>query len=259
VGSLHVLAFTQEHLKVVRGGPSERRAFLDRAMISIYPGHMQRLAAYCRTLKHRNQMLGAALAQGRKPDVTLLESWDEKLVYEGSRILGNRRRYVEEIRKDLAGDFWSHETLEIRYASTVPAEGNDLEEIETGFRRRLGEARSLDERRGFTSVGPHRDDLRLLLDGKSLADFGSAGQQRSWLLSLYFSQMEIHRKTCGFFPVFLMDDVEAELDDQRLQVFLGYLSGRTQTFLTTAKEHALPPLGLETRRFRISDGRIHTD
>jgi DNA replication and repair protein RecF len=259
IGSLHVLAFTQEHLKVVRGGPSERRAFLDRAMISIYPGHMQRLAAYCRTLKHRNHMLGAALAHGRKLDPTLLESWNEKLIREGIRILSNRRHYVEEIRKELAHDFWNHETLEIQYASTVPAEGNGMDEIETGFQRRLGETRSLDERRGFTSVGPHRDDLRLLLDGKSLADFGSAGQQRSWLLSLYLSQMEIHRKSCGFFPVFLMDDVEAELDDRRLQVFLGYLSGRTQTFLTTAKERALPPLDSEARRFRVGEGKIQAD
>jgi DNA replication and repair protein RecF len=201
-------------------------------------------------------MLCAALARGRKTDPTLLESWDEKLIQEGSRILSNRRRYVEEIRKELAHDFWNHETLEIQYASTVPAEVNSMDEIEAGFQRRLGEARSLDERRGFTSVGPHRDDLRLLLEGRSLADFGSAGQQRSWLLSLYFSQMEIHRKTCGFFPVFLMDDVEAELDDRRLQVFLGYLSGRTQTFLTTAKDHALPPLGPDARRFRVNEGKI---
>jgi len=259
IGSFHVLAFTQEHLKVVRGGPGERRAFLDRAMISIYPGHMQRLAAYCRTLKHRNHMLGAALAHGGKPDAMLLESWDEKLIHEGSRILSNRRLYVEEIRKQLANGFWNHETLEIQYVSTIPAEGNGIGEIETAFQSRLREARSFDERRGFTSIGPHRDDLRLLLDGKSLADFGSAGQQRSWLLSLYFSQMEIHRKTCGFFPVFLMDDVEAELDDQRLRVFLGHLSDRTQTFLTTAKEQALSPLGPEARRFRVSEGKIRAE
>ena len=74
---------------------------------------------------------------GRKPDPTLLESWDEKLIREGIRILSNRRRYVEEIRKELAHDFWSHETLEIQYASTIPVEGNGMDEIEAGFRRRL--------------------------------------------------------------------------------------------------------------------------
>jgi DNA replication and repair protein RecF len=256
IGNLHVLAFTQEHLKVVRGGPGERRAFLDRALLAILPGHMQRLATYLRTLKQRNHLLGAALAHGGKADATLLDSWDDKLICEGSRILRNRRRYVEEIRKELAAGFWNHETLEIQYCSTIPAAGSSVEEIELGFRRKLGEARRLDQRRGYTSVGPHRDDLTLLLDGKSLADFGSAGQQRSWLLSLYFSQMEIHRKTCGFFPVFLMDDVEAELDDRRLRVFLEHLSGRTQTFLTTAKEHALPALGPDAARFRVGEGKI---
>jgi DNA replication and repair protein RecF len=228
-------------------------------MIAIYPGHMQGLAAYVRTLKHRNHLLAAALAHGKKPDPTLLESWDEKLVREGIRLISNRRNYVEEIRKELAHDFWNHETLEIQYETTIQIEGSGMEGIETGFRRRLGEVRRLDEKRGFTSVGPHRDELRLLLDGKSLADFGSAGQQRSGLLSLYFCQMEIHRRSCGFLPVFLMDDVEAELDDRRLQLFLEYLSGRTQTFLTTAKERALPPLGAGACRFRVGDGVIRPD
>jgi recombinational DNA repair ATPase RecF len=68
--------------------------------------------------------------------------------------------------------------------------------------------------------------------------------------------MEIHRKTCGFYPVFLMDDVEAELDDRRLQAFLEHLSHRTQTFLTTAKEHALPSLGADVLRFRVREGQI---
>jgi len=256
IGNLHVLAFTQEHLKVVRGGPGERRAFIDRALLAIQPGHIRHLASYLRTLKHRNHLLGAALARGVKPDAMLLDSWDDELIREGSCIQGNRIRYVEQIRAELAVGLWNREILEVSYRSTVPAEGDGVEEIGRGFRRKLGEARKLDERRGFTSVGPHRDDLMLLLDGKSLADFGSAGQQRSWLLSLYFSQMEIHRKTCGFFPVFLMDDVEAELDDRRLRAFLEHLSGRTQTFLTTAKKHALPPLGPDAARFRVGEGRI---
>jgi DNA replication and repair protein RecF len=256
VGNFHVLAFTQEHMKVIRGGPAERRAFLDRAMITAYPGHIQRLAAYGRALKQRNRLLASARESGKRMERELLESWDEELVQEGSRILGNRRLYVEEIKKELINTFSAHETLGIRYVSTAGTEAVEIPEIEIHFRRRLQEARSSDEKKGFTSIGPHRDELRLVLNRKALADFGSAGQQRSCLLSLYFAQMEIHRKTCGFYPVFLMDDVEAELDDQRLLAFLEHLAQRTQTFLTTAKEQILPRLAADAKRYCVSEGNI---
>jgi DNA replication and repair protein RecF len=94
------------------------------------------------------------------------------------------------------------------------------------------------------------------MNGKALADFGSAGQQRSCLLSLLFGQMEIHRKHHRFYPVFLVDDAEAELDERRLKTFLDYLSERTQTFLTTAKESFLPGITGQTSRFLVHSGAV---
>jgi DNA replication and repair protein RecF len=256
IGKFHALAFTQEHLKVVRGGPAERRAFIDRAMITSFPGHMQRLAGYGRALKQRNHLLATAARSGGRIDGELIESWDEKLIQEGSRIIRNRRDYIEAMTKALGNPLSSSENLEIRYVSRILTEGAEDREIEGIFRMRLREARAGDERRGFTTVGPHRDELKLLLDERTLADFGSAGQQRSCLLALYFAQMEIHRRSCGFYPVFLMDDVEAELDRERLEAFLAHLAPRTQTFLTTAKEQFLPPLGTDARRYRVQAGRV---
>ncbi|MBZ5494823.1 MAG: DNA replication/repair protein RecF [Acidobacteriia bacterium] len=259
IGNLHTLAFTQEHMKVVRGGPVERRAFLDRAMITAYPGHMQRLAAYNRALRQRNHLLGTMRKSAGKTERELLESWDEKLAREGSRILWNRRRYIEEMSRELVNPLCRTESLEIRYSSIAAATDAGAEEIEGYFRQSLRKARSIDESKGFTTVGPHRDDLMLMLDGKPLADFGSAGQQRSCLLALYFVQMEIHRRICGFYPVFLMDDVEAELDNERLQAFLDHLSRRTQTFLTTAKEQVLPRLDAYACRLRVHAGKVDPD
>jgi DNA replication and repair protein RecF len=256
IGNFHTLAFTQEHLKVVRGGPAERRAFLDRAMITVYPGHIQHLAAYGRALKQRNHLLGAALAGNRKVDHAALDSWDEKLVQEGSRILRNRGSYLGQMKKEIGAPIGGSENLELKYAATAAAGDATVQEVEDEFRQCLKGAHDVDERRGFTTIGPHRDDLKILLDGRSLADFGSAGQQRSSLLALYFAQMEIHREICGFYPVFLMDDVEAELDTRRLQAFLEHLAQRTQTFLTTAKEQILPPLSGETGRFQVTAGHV---
>jgi len=256
-GNLHILAFTQEHMKVVRGGPGERRAFLDRAMILLFPGHMRYLSSYSRALKQRNRILSEASESGRSLDVTLLESWEEALIQNGARILINRMRYADQIKEQLPPGLFGSDTLKMHYLSTVPARNADSDEIEREFRGRLQNARNLDQKTGYTSVGPHRDDLKLFVNGKSLTDFGSAGQQRSALLSLYFAQMEIHRNTHSFYPVFLMDDAEAELDEPRLKTFLRYLEQRTQTFLTTAKESFFPPLvggALET--YRIDAGKV---
>lgn len=256
VGNLHVLAFTQEHLKVVRGGPAERRAFLDRALITANPGHIQRIAAYSRALKQRNRILGSALSSGVRADRTLLEAWEEKLAREGSQILCNRRRYIEEMKKEIGDPLCSRESIGIRYEASGVKTGADAAALESEFRENLQELRRNDERRGFTTIGPHRDDLKIELDGKPLADFGSAGQQRSALLALYFAQMEIHFKKRGFYPLFLMDDVEAELDNERLLAFLAHLEQRTQTFLTTAKEQVLPTLPRDSRRYRVREGTV---
>ena len=255
-GNLHVLAFTNEHLTIVRGGPKERRAFLDRAMITLYPGHLRRLANFGRAVKQRNRMLSAARAGGKAVNSRLLDSWDETLIREGSRIAWNRNRYVDELKKELPAGIFGSEEIKIQYLSSVPGLNEELTAIADKYRERLLQARSIDEKSGSTSVGPHRDDLKLFMNGKNLADYGSAGQQRSCLLSLFFAQMEIHRKYHGFYPVFLVDDAEAELDEKRLRTFLDYLSERTQTFLTTAKESFLPPIAGKTSRFLIQTGTI---
>ena len=130
-------------------------------------------------------------------------------------------RYVEQMKEELPQGLFGAEALKMHYLSTITCRrAAMLPQIEDAFRQRLLQARIDDQKTGYTSVGPHRDDLKLYVNGKSLVDFGSAGQQRSSLLSLYFSQMEIHRKIHGFYPVFLVDDAEAELDKQRLDTFL---------------------------------------
>jgi len=256
VGNLHILAFTQEHLKVVRGGPLDRRAFLDRAMVTVYPGHVSYLTAYGRALRQRNRMLTSAREGKQSIDDKLLDSWDESLIKPGARILFNRLRYMERMKEELPQGLFGEEDLKMHYFSTVNSEDLDITRIEEHFRKRLCQVRANDQRTGYTSVGPHRDDLKLYVNGKSLVDFGSAGQQRSSLLALYFSQMEIHRKVHGFYPVFLVDDAEAELDEQRLKTFITYLLHRTQTFLTSAKGFLLSALPENAGHFEVQNGRV---
>ena len=258
VGNLHLLAFTCDHLKVVRGGPADRRAFLDRAMVTLYPGHVAQLAAYGRALKQRNRVLSVARERKERVDDNLLDSWDEALAGPGSKILWSRRNYADQMKRELPQGLFGTEVLKMHYLSTVIVGDSGWARLEEQFRERLRQARAKDLGTGYTSVGPHRDDLKLYVNGKSLVDFGSAGQQRSGLLALYFSQMEIHRKVHGYYPVFLIDDAEAELDEERLRTFLNYLSDRTQIFLTSAKQFLLSALPRETRFYEVKNGSVRT-
>jgi DNA replication and repair protein RecF len=256
VGKLPLQAFTHEHLRIVRGGPADRRAFLDRAMVILYPGHVVQLVAYERFLKQKNKVLAAAREGRSRIEGEVLDSWDEALAKAGARILWNRRRYTEQMKEELPQGLFGAETLKMHYLSTIPTDNCDVGDMEQEFHERLRHARESDLRTGYTSVGPHRDDLKLYVNGKSLGDFGSAGQQRSSLLALYFSQMEIHRKTQGTYPIFLVDDAEAELDEQRLRIFLRYIAERTQLFLTSAKGFLLPFMPANTRCYDVAGGAI---
>ncbi len=257
LGQLHVVAFTQSHLAVVRGSPVDRRAFLDRGMLTLYPGHLRALASYQRALRQRNRLLADITpGAGAATKAELIDSWDQALASDGARVVWNRIRYVEELKKEIPKQLFGDEVVSLRYVSSVRGNLDSVGEVESRFREALSLNRATDARLGFTSVGPHRDEVKISVDGKVAGTFGSAGQQRSALLSLYFSQMEIHRRTHGFYPIFLVDDVEAELDDERLRIFLTYLGERTQTFLTSAKRLRLPPFASSGGRFIVDSGKI---
>ncbi len=254
-GMLPVMAFTQEHLKVVRGSPADRRAFLDRAITGIQPSHLRSLASFGRALKQRNTLL-CAIRDGRESvDRTALESWDEKVIVEGARIMRNRAEYVGEMRRKIPRGMFGREEFELAYAPCASGGGRE-EEFAALLRKGLAKARRRDERSGHTSVGPHRDELEILVDGRALAAFGSAGQQRSCLLSLYIAQLELHRERHTYYPVFLMDDVETELDQARMMTFLEYIVPRTQTMLTTTRDLFTGGFDAESRRFEIRNGTV---
>jgi DNA replication and repair protein RecF len=256
-GHFHVVAFTQGHISVIRGGPAERRAFLDRALVMLYPGHVHHIAAYVRALKQRNRLLSTGDdGQLKGADERQMESWEETVAQEGARLLWNRVRYVSDLKHELPHSLFGEENVKLHYISTAGAGLGSVEEIGRGLQESLVANRRMDQKLGFTTVGPHRDELKIFINGKLASHFGSAGQQRSAMISLYFAQMQIHQRSHGYYPVFLVDDVEAELDTDRLRIFLSYLVERTQTFLTTAKEEILPPLGGELHRYRVEAGTV---
>ena len=107
---------------------------------------------------------------------------------------------------------------------------------------------------GHALIGTHRDDLEIHFDGHDLRKYGSAGQQRSALLLLQLANIAVYHATRGEYPLFLLDDIDAELDYNRIAQLLEYLAGKTQTFVTTSKESFIEKFGANAAIFRVSDG-----
>ena len=126
------------------------------------------------------------------------------------------------------------------------------------YRKSLEERQRIDILRGNTGIGPHRDDLQLLLNGMSLKSFGSQGQQRSGALALKLSQLEYVRREIGEFPILLLDDVMSELDNNRRAQLLRFIDGRVQTFITVNDKELIPEFD-SNAYFEICSGVIHQD
>jgi DNA replication and repair protein RecF len=112
---------------------------------------------------------------------------------------------------------------------------------------------------GRALIGPHRDDLEMLLDGHEMRVYGSAGQQRSALLLLDLAAISVYNSRHDDYPLFLIDDVDAELDEKRISGLLEYLEGRTQTFITTSKRRHLQGFLSRANAYEIEDGKVTND
>ena len=146
------------------------------------------------------------------------------------------------------------EDIEIRYVSSLEGKG-DLADYETLITERLNLRVQAETVAGHALIGTHRDDLEILLDGHDIRRFGSAGQQRSALLMLQLANISIYHAQRGEYPLFLLDDIDAELDYHRIAQLLEFLKGKTQTFVTTSKENFVEQFGEGAVVLPIGTGR----
>lgn len=246
-GILCMVIFSPDDLRIVKGGPEERRHLMDNAVTQLVPSYGELMNRYDRIVFQRNNLLREIGKTGRGKE--MLDIWDEKLVQTGSQIIRLRKHYVERITPFAAvhykGISDGQETLTFSYLSSG-GEGDR----ET-FLRKLKEVRERDIEQGSTGVGPHRDDLDILLDGKSARFFGSQGQQRSSVLAMKFSEAEVLEQKYGEPPVLLLDDVLSELDPGRQAYLIGKLD-KYQVFLTCCEAHK----SLAGRLYSVENGKI---
>ncbi len=255
LGQIHVVAFTADELEVVRGAPEARRKFLDRGVVSMQHAYVQTLSDYQRVIKQKNRLLhDAAEAElGANETAARLAPWNEQLVSLSAVIHRARLDYVERINTVLERRLFGREEVTVRYVSSLEGKG-DLGDYETLIADRLQFRMQAEMAAGYSLIGPHRDELEVLFDGRDIRSFGSSGQQRSALIILDLAAIAVYHSWHNEYPVFLLDDVDAELDPKRIGQLLEYLEGCTQTFVTTSKESLVQEYASRANIFEVRDG-----
>ena len=240
LGNLDVFVFSLEELEVIRGGPHERRRFLDRGLVTITPSFLNTISQYNHIIKQKNRLLAEA-AKSDKPSSyqNQVEAWNEQLVEFGAAIHRARLDYVDRLngvldKNDHGRAIFGAERISVCYRSQLEGKG-DLEDFRSLFSERLRVRLTAEIAAGHSLIGPHRDDLEILADRREVARFGSAGQQRSALLLLDLAQLSIYNSIYEESPVLLIDDIDAELDRSRIESLLQQLEGSAQTFVSTSR------------------------
>ncbi len=246
-GHLRVALFWPDDLGLVKAGPDLRRRFLNQMLVQVESGYARALAGLRRVLEQRNSLL-KRIAAGEGGEDTL-QAWDQELVEVGGEIVAARSKAVLELAPEAArchSEIASGERLEIHYIG--PPE-NLAEAVHNSLTEDL--------RRGSTSIGPHRDDLLVLLDGQEARSYGSQGQQRTAVVSLKLAEAALIERRAGERPVLLLDDVLSELDSERRAALLGEVAAGGQVIITSVEAGPFPPeLIAQAMVWTVTDGRI---
>lgn len=252
LGNMNSVFFSPGELRLVQDGPDERRRFLDISISQTSREYCTSLNRYRKILDQRNNLLklrdGSAVLE-------TLPVWDEQFARYAACIVKKRREYLAQL-SPLASEAHAHltdgaEALALGTDGNYPANEQGIYEK---ILREITSSRERDMRLGFTSVGPHRDDIRIAIDGADARGFASQGQARTAALSMKLAETELFRRSSGEAPVLILDDVMSELDLPRRKKLLDRVKGLQCILTCTHAERVL--YGTESNRIRIQNGRI---
>lgn len=241
--TLRVVLFAPEDMLLIAGSPGVRRTVLDRLATSRFPSYGPALATYGRALQQRNSLLRAIRDETASRDD--LRLWDQPFLDSGAEIVALRHRLLDELAAPLAAahaeiapEEGARGPLRIEYLTNAqPAHGESAREA---LARRLVETAEKEAWNGTTLIGPHRDDVSFLYQGRDLAGFASRGQQRTAILALKLAELDLLTSADGP-PLLLLDDVFSELDPERRAHLVRRIAALPQAFVTTTTLDDLDP------------------
>ena len=277
VGHLSAVIFLPQMTRILEGGPEERRRYLNLAVAQANPGFSQILSDYNQALAQRNALLKQLNEQGG--DSAQLEFWDNVLSSKGAAIILMRIQAIKQIEQlamrvheKLSG---ATEVIRLLYQpsydplpkpegqfalpiqTSIQRDGFAMAQIQQGFAARLAEVRREEIQRGVTTIGPHRDEMRVQCNGIDLTDFGSRGQVRTAILSLKLAEVDWLKQMTGEWPGLLLDETLAELDTARRECLLQYLENAEQAILTTTDMNLFTPgFTQKCERWQVTQGNI---
>jgi DNA replication and repair protein RecF len=244
---LGVTASTEDH-ELVFGAPAERRRFLDEQIAQIDPFYLTQLRRYSKALSHRNKLL-------KRKDFYTIRAWEEQLARAGSYIMIQRKNTTELLSPKVESMyrtlFPAKCSFSMEYCTQPPPEEKNIEEW---YLAQYAARREQEAYLSSTLVGPHRDDILYLIDNKPLKSTASLGQARSVVLALRLAEWELLFERSHEEPIFLIDDFDSFLDEERKKSLLVRSSAFEQLFLTT---HVPLPLVDSTTRLRVKGGGVH--
>jgi DNA replication and repair protein RecF len=246
--------FMPDRLDLVKGPPSLRRAHLDQVIAALWPARATARGEYSRALAQRNALVARIRAGAARAE--LLDTWDLELARHGVALMEARRSALAELEdpfRRLA------EELGLPGESSLAYRPRSRAEDAGGLRAELVERRDDDLARGFTTHGPHRDDLALIREGRSLRSYGSQGQQRAGLLALLFAEREA-LAAIGRPPLMLLDDVMSELDAARRERLVELVrAGGQAVVAATEPEHVPGAREADVELLLVDDGAVVTE
>jgi len=235
MGSLNCVMFAYDDLKLIKEGPAERRKFVDIALSQVKPKYFYSLQQYIKILNQRNTLLKSI-----QKDFSLkktLRVWNEQLSQVASYITLERINFAKKLetlsRSIHSSLSWEKEKLSLTYCPSIQIEKIDFSKINQAYENALIKKEEEDIRKGNTSIGIHRDDLKISINGFDLRAFGSQGQQKSAVLSVKLAELNFMEEETGETPVLLLDDCLSELDIHR-QERIFELSKKYQTIITVS-------------------------
>lgn len=267
LGTLNAVIFAPEDLNIIKEGPAIRRKFIDMELCQIDKVYVSNLSNYNKVLNQRNAVLKdviGATGNNKNELISFLDTYNDQLINFGIEVIIKRFNNIKDLAEKIKDIYYKisgeKEKLIIDYENEFIGSCIDgicdPEEIKKIYKKRLAETKEIDIKNGFTSIGPQRDDISLIVEKNDLRKFGSQGQKKAAAISLKLSELLIIKEKKGDTPILLLDDVFSELDEERQKKLIENINS-IQTIITcTGMKRNIYDLLKPNKIFQVVNNKV---